>query len=411
MKKKLIAFAVFLIAVTLYLMFYHHKKTFTVVPAQADVVILLDVKKIKRQYISNLLSHPSEWFGSKNKSKKTVSIGESGVKIPDFLQIFHLRNSGFSDWYSIFEIKDKQKLITFLKQEKFTYRGNNVFRKDQIFVKIERDNFILGTSDRDFKSIDYRLLPSSKINILDADELITHGIGSILIQSAKGSQNLSVTVNDDDIEITNNIYFNPPTSLISKLLNTKSFFEAELDAQNINNLDFIFNRKSLDSSKINHLKAAADLEQVSDTMVTYGYDDDFNEVEKKTIQKIIQPNYIIGLQSSDSPKTEEYFRNKKWINVQNQFTAIPFQPNIIQKTSGGFEIKSTRKKMQAAQKLNENYVMVRNNKLMVSSLKTLNSRERKILLTLDYLFYTNRDQDYYLQLKFKKDKLPLILRW
>lgn len=408
MKKKLIALAVFLIAVTVYLMFYHKEKTFTIAPANADVVILLDVKKIKRQYISSFLSHPSQWFG--NKKGKIISLEKSGVKIPDFLQVFHLRNSKFSDWYSVFEIKDKQKLITFLKQKKFTDQGNNIFRKDQIFVKIEKENLILGTSDRDFKNINYQLLPSAKVDILDADELITNGIGSILIHSEENSQNLSISLNNDDIEIKNNIYFNPPTSVISKLLKTKSFFETELDAQNINNFDFIFDRKSLDSSKINHLRATAHLEQVNDTVITYSYDDDFNEIEKKTFQKIIQPNYIVSLQSVNSEKTEEYFRNKKWVNAQNQFTAIPFQPNSIEKKENGFEIKSTRKKMQPFQKLNENYIFVRNNELLLSSLKTLTLNEKRMISSLDYIFYGNRDQDYYVQLKFKKDELPLILR-
>ncbi|MCS3530094.1 hypothetical protein [Chryseobacterium sp. JUb7] len=408
MKKKLIALAVFLIAVTVYLMFYHKEKTFTIAPANADVVILLDVKKIKRQYISSFLSHPSQWFG--NKKGKVISLEKSGVKIPDFLQVFHLKNSKFSDWYSVFEIKDKQKLITFLKQKKFTDQGDNIFRKDQIFVKIEKENLILGTSDRDFKNINYQLLPSAKIDILDADELITNGIGSILIHSEENSQNLSISLNNDDIEIKNNIYFNPPTSVISKLLKTKSFFETELDAQNINNFDFIFDRKSLDSSKINHLRATAHLEQVNDTVITYSYDDDFNEIEKKTFQKIIQPNYIVSIESVNSEKTEEYFRNKKWINAQNQFTAIPFQPNSIEKKENSFEIKSTRKKMQPFQKLNENYIFVRNNELLLSSLKTLTLNEKRMISSLDYIFYGNRDQDYYVQLKFKKDELPLILR-
>ena len=159
------------------------------------------------------------------------------------------------------------------------------------------------------------------------------------------------------------------------------------------------------------MKTSVHLEEENDTIITYSYDDNFNEVEKKIFQKIIQPNYIIDFQSSNPEKTELYFQNKKWINAQNQFTAIPFQPNLIIQNSKGFEIKSTRKPVQQSFNLNENYIFVKNNPLLLSFLKTLSPKEKKMISDIDYIFYGNRDQDYCLKVQFKKDDLPLILRW
>lgn len=120
---------------------------------------------------------------------------------------------------------------------------------------------------------------------------------------------------------------------------------------------------------------------------------------------------MIVLQNTDPQKTMQYFQTKKWINAQNQFTAIPFQPNSIEQNNQGFEIKSTRNIIQLSPTLNGNYIFVRNNEMLLSSVKTLSATERKFFSGLEYIFYGNKDDDYYIKLKFKKEKLPLILRW
>ena len=146
---------------------------------------------------------------------------------------------------------------------------------------------------------------------------------------------------------------------------------------------------------------------MNDTIVTYGYDDNFNEIEKKTFQKITQPKYMISLQSPNSEKTWEYFQNKKWINSQNQFTIIPFHPNSIYKTKEGIVIESTRNPIQLSPDLRENYIFIKNDALLSSSASFIN---KGILSAIDYIFYGNKGEDYYIKLQGKKGKLPLILR-
>lgn len=409
MKKKLFAFVLLLFAGMMYFVFYHKQNTKIFSPKEADAIILIDTKKLTRQYVYSLIGHPSLWFGSKKKN--TISFRKSGVKIPDFLQVFHLKNSKVSNWYSVFELEDRKTFLSFLKQQKFTGLGNKVFRKDQVFIKILGGNLIVGSSSDDFERINNQLFHSSQANIFDADTLVTNGSGSIILNTKKGSHNLSVELRHDEIEIRNQSDSYDPSPAISKLLKTDSFLETEMNAENIKSFSSIFDETFADSSSINQMKASVHLEEVNDTIITYSYDDNFNEVEKKTFQKIIQPNYIIDFQSLNPEKTELYFQNKKWINAQKQFTAIPFQPNLITQQSKGFEIKSTRKPVQQPFNLNENYIFVKNNPLLLSFLKTLSPKEKKMISDIDYIFYGNRDQDYYLKVQFKKDDLPLILRW
>ncbi|MDO3424594.1 hypothetical protein QWT87_06800 [Chryseobacterium sp. APV1] len=409
MKKKLFALAFLLLAGTVYFVFYYQKDTKIFSPKEADAIILVDTKKLTREYVYSLAGHPSLWFESKGKNK--ISFKKSGVKIPDFLQVFHLKNSKVSNWYSVFELEDRKTFLLFLKQQKFTDLGNQMFRKDLVFIKIWGRNCIVGSSSDDFERINNQLFHSFQANLFDADALVTNGLGSIILNTKKGSHNLSVELRHDEIEIRNQSDSYDPSPVISKLLKTDSFLETKLDAENIKNFSSIFDKTFADSSSINQIKASVHLEEVNDTIITYSYDDNFNEVEKKTFQKIIQPNYIIDFQSLNPEKTKLYFQNKKWINGQNQFTAIPFQPNLITQQSKGFEIKSTRKPVQQSFNLNENYIFVKNNPLLLSFLKTLSSKEKKMISDIDYIFYGNRDQDYCLKVQFKKDDLPLILRW
>lgn len=409
MKKKLFAFVLLLFAGMMYFVFYYKQNTKIFSPQEADVIILIDTKKLTREYVYSLAGHPSLWF--KSKEKNTISFRESGVKIPDFLQAFHLKSSKVSNWYSVFELEDRKTFLLFLKQQKFTDLGNQMFRKDQVFIKILGKNLIIGSSSDDFERINNQLFHSSQANLFDADALVTNGLGSIILNTKKGSHNLSIELKHDEIEIRNQSDSYDPSPAISKLLKTDSFLETELDAENIKIFSSFFDKTFADSSSINQMKVSVHLEEVNDTIITYSYDDNFNEVEKKTFQKIIQPNYIIDFQSLNPEKTELYFQNKKWINAQNQFTAIPFQPNLITQNSKGFKIKSTRKPVQQSFNLNENYIFVKNNPLLLSFLKTLSPKEKKMISDIDYIFYGNRNQDYCLKVQFKKDDLPLILRW
>ncbi|MCQ9635185.1 hypothetical protein MP477_09500 [Chryseobacterium sp. WG23] len=409
-KKKGIASLILLLAVTAYFVLFYKDKKLRFIPENADAVVLIDVKNLTRQYLFSLITHPSQW-GSKTKGKGSVSLRESGITIPDFLQVFHLKGTRVSEWYSVLELKDPQKFIAFLKQQNFASKGKNIFQKDHIFLSIEGGNCIVGTSDSGFGAINKKLFQNSQKNILDADRFIQNTAGSISFLSGQKIHNFSIELKDDEIEIKNNSTPEIVDAIVSKLQQGNHFLEAELNADNIKNYTHFFNINNGDSLQISHFKATADLEQVNDTIISYGYDDNFNEIEKKTYQKIIQPNYIIDFQSRVPEKTWDYFQTKKWINAQNQFTAIPFQPNNVSRNTAGFVIKSTRKPIQQSPKLEKNYIFIRNSEMLFSSLSTLSKAEKRIISDIDYVFYGNEAQNYWVKVKAKNGKLPLILRW
>jgi hypothetical protein len=184
-----------------------------------------------------------------------------------------------------------------------------------------------------------------------------------------------------------------------------------LDSRNVKIVSELFNKKLNDSININSLSSVAELELVNDKIISYSYDDNFNEVEKVSYQKILQPNYSINLQSWESENLWLYFQQKNWINAQNQFTPVPFQPNVIKKNGSEILIKSTKKEVDFGKRFVGNYIFIKNNPLLINSIKSLSPSERKSISNIDYGFYGNKDDYYYLKINFKKEKLPLILRW
>ncbi|REC80404.1 hypothetical protein DRF60_01460 [Chryseobacterium elymi] len=410
-KKKIILPLTLLLAAAFYFVFFYKNKTLKFVPENADAVVLIDVKKLTGQYISSFIAHPSKWIENKTKDKKTIPLKNSGIKIPDFVQIFHIKGNKFSEWYSVVELEDLQKFSAYLKSLQFVNKGKNVFQKDQIFVKIEGENVIIGTSASAFGNINQQLFLSSEKKFLNADRFINNSLGSISFISGKKIQNFTIELKADEIEVKNISKIGSLASIVADIQRKSHFLEVELDAQNVKNYTRFFDKTLADSVQISYFKATADLEQVNDTIISYGYDDNFNEIEKKTFQKIIQPNYVIDLQSPAPEKTREYFQRKKWINAKDQFTAIPFLPNHIQKNNGGFVIKSTRNPIMLSPKLKENYIFVRNNPMLISSLSILSPAEKKLLTDIEYIFYGNKAQNYWVKIKAKKGELPLILRW
>ncbi len=408
MKKKYIFLIVIvLLSIGVYFLFFHKDKSLNYIPDNADIVVLVDVKKAKRQYISSYIAHPSKWFEEKNGAKNKISVTDSGLEIPDFMQIFHLNNTKISEWYTVLEINDKEKFSAFLKDRKFINGGKGTFKNNQFFVKINGEKCIVGTSDLNFNNIGKPFSQKFRNNVLNADSFMGDGLGSISFISELRTQNFSIDLQDNEIEIKNKHNSANFGSLISDLYKKTQFMDAELDSENIKKIGSVFKENLTDSASVNHLKMCANLTQVNDTIVSYEYDDNFNEIEKITYQKIVQPDFEIVLQTSNPEKAWTYFQNKKWINAKNQFTAIPFQPNLMSVNKNRISIKSTRKSVKINETKNQNYIFIKNNPLLLSSFKTLNNQ---FFEDIEYLFYGNKNQDYTVKIKFKKEKYPLILR-
>lgn len=406
MKRAIILLALLFFVVVIGYFFWSLKdKDLKAVPRNADVLVLVDSKKLSEEYILNLLKNPSKWFETSKGSFKN-----SGVEVPDYVQIFHLKGTSFSEWYSIFEVSDKEKLVKFLDEKGFKLIKNNLYKKEQFSVKIEASKCVVGFSNLNFDKATTEII-NSKFTKLYADQFINNSIASVSYFAKSKIHKFAVYLNDENIEIKTKSLDDHFSSMISDLDKQTSFLKLELDSSSVKITSALFNKKLSDSIKINSLSAVAELEMVKDKIISYGYDDNFNEVEKVSYQQILQPNYSINLQNWESENLWLYFQQKNWINAQSQFTPIPFQPNVIKQNGSDISIKSTRKEIDFEKHFSGNYVFIKNNPLLIKSVKSLSASEKKVISNIDYSFYGNKGDYFYLKINFKKEKLPLILRW
>ncbi|QQV02366.1 MULTISPECIES: hypothetical protein [Chryseobacterium] len=409
MKRRIIAFAVlFLFSAGIYFLLYHKDKNLNFIPENADAMILIDKKKLTRQYLSAFIAHPSQWFIESSESEKKRSVFKAGLKIPDFLQIFHLKNSKLTEWYAVFDIENPQKLLVFLKEHKFKNLGQNLYIKDMLYIKIADQKCYAGISGHDFEKIGRPLNGIFGDKKLNADHFMEEGTGSLSFISGTRTRNFSIELKDREIEIKNASNIENYASFISQLSKEDLFINAELNKENIKVFNKVLPDFFKDLSEVNHLKMNAKLKQVKDTIISYGYDDDFNEIEEISYQEIVQPDYMIQLETQDPAKIWKHFRSENLINDKNEFTGIPFQPNRVYQSDNGIVIKSVTEQSLHSQKKGKNFILIKNDPLLFSFSKGLN--DFKYLKDIEYFFYGNKGQDFFLTLKLKDQKLPLILQ-
>ncbi len=411
MKKRIFAFLIlFITAGIIWLLLFHKDKRLKYIPENADIVLLIDVKNVSRSYLYSFAAHPSEWFKHTNDKTERISLKEAGIKIPDFIQVFHLKDSDFSEWYSVIELSDKEQFLKYLKQEKFANQGKDLFKKDKISVKISGGNCIVKSGKN--TNIPAGILPGKLKN---ADDFIENSHGSISFISEGKIKKFPIEIGENFVEIRNKINSEKKFPFIENLVRKNHFLEVHLDKNILKKTDF-FNRKhsgkiNFDSLTIQSLSAAATIEEVNDTIVSYEYDDNFNEIEKKTFQKILQPNYNISLKVENTEKTIQYFLNKRWMNEKNEFTLIPFQPNQILKKEKELIIQSKNNPVKINFQQKENYIFIKNNLKLINSFSSLNKTEKEKISALQYLFYLNQGDSHYFRIQFDEEKIPLILRF
>lgn len=409
MKKLIPLLLVFIIGITIFFVFFYRDKTLKYIPDEADMVILVDVKNLKRESAFSLLRHPSEWF-KKSEMKNVVSLlNNSGIKTPDFLQIFHLKNRQISDWSTVLELSDAEKFRKFLYDKKFILKATNIFQKDQIFVKIVQNHCFVGTSINDLNTVAENFHSKTERKIYNANSFI-NGSSAAISFIGEINYNFAIEILEDEIEISsskNTKIFKP---LIAQLNKKNLLLNLNLDEKNTKKIAEFLNFEELDSMQIADLKMIANLESVTDTIITYEYDDNFNEVEKKSVQKITQPNYLIEAKSSHAEKTLDYLNRKKWINAENQIIAIPFQPNIMRRNGNVFTVKSLRKPIATDKKQTGNFIFFKNDDLFHTLMMNFSPAQKKLLSTVESVFYGNQGADLYAKIKFKKGKMPLILQ-
>lgn len=418
-KKKIVAlFFISVLIIGIYVLLFHKNKQLKYHPNNADIVVLLDVKNISQHYLYQFLTHPSEWQKKSGEKSDKTNFLKSGVKIPDFVEIFHLKNADFADWYSVLELSDREKFSSYLKQENFESIGENTFRKNKIVLKIFGEKCLIkigsNQNSSDLDSLAYNLF-SDKVRSVSATQFIADSHASISFLSGNKISSSPIQIGDNEITINNENQIRDFDELLQNLLKRNNFIEAKLDAKTLKNVTPFLNNRIKNSAElfplIEKLILNTKIVEEKDTIVTYEYDDNFNEVEKVSFQNLLQPKYQLILQSSNPEKLQSFFHKQNWISAQNEFLPFPFQPSVYSASGNTFLIKSKNATFENPLEGKANYFFIKNNEKLILSFSSISKSEKEQLLNLSYLFLESRNNLFFGKIQFQKEETPLILRF
>ena len=378
-----IVFAIVL--VVLYLWRYKQSQVFeNRVPASASKVVNVNLRQIENHLLFDFLANPITYLKPRKRKdslKKPRTSLTKGISIPQNV-LFYTNSEEFkNNWFSsIITINNLEKLSRFLVKEKFAQRteGNFVFyTKANVVLAIKDEQLIMGLKS-DKKATIFQLL----ISLFDVKDYLPED-DTILKPLINSESDVSFSSGDDWLEANfNKGVFELQGKLSSDLFVTNA--NQTPNANGIVSLSGKINRhnstfkqflavKKEKFNEITHLSLdsivdkwngklnmnIASVEQKTDTIVSYEYDDDFNKVEIKSTQEKKIPSLGLTLGQEKSSSLSDYFYSKNAIQIienDTVFTAIPIYKFLATDVEENFELYVTKKEKQSAS-------MVTNSKL------------------------------------------------
>ena len=326
MKKRNI-FLLLLLALAIfgYIKLFYSSININAVPSNADMVATIDVKKVVRTALWNIIKQPSKLSWSSSTKDTTGKVDLKDVfEMPDYAQAFHIGGEPMQAWYFMLQVKDGELLTKALVQYNFKKTTANQYSNDslKLGVLINDKNIIISSYGLDSntnlnKISDLLFVKKSFL----ADEKFTK------IKNADSHASLFIAANkflkEDAIVITNlsndainiDVTFTPQDAykFVENTFSTNSnamiglgFVQppanvyalvSDADKANIGkaigvNLDTLL----IPSNKYYNLNMLGIKPRI-DSAITYEYDDDFNKVEKVVVNNVDEPDFgfnVIG---------------------------------------------------------------------------------------------------------------------
>jgi len=289
------------------------------IPASANVVIRVNLRTIEYNILKDVLSSPFSYLKLTNSSKKAKKNSLiNNVEIPTDIFFYSSTKVSKIKWISsAVKIKNVDCLKTFFKEQNLIEKSiDNIdcFINKNIIYCIDKDELkILFTSGETIQSEDeLSIVFNDKTYLTNTDNVLKRLIKSdkSIVVSTKKEDFIEVDTDNEKLLVNgelnkNNQLFLPyqtkksdnNIAFVSGKLNTEFLFSF-LDDKVQSKIKKTTNL-SLDSIG-NYWNGAINFQLKSfnnkiDTIVTYDYDEDFNKVEKKTIQKTSIPSFNLEL--------------------------------------------------------------------------------------------------------------------
>jgi len=342
------------------------------IPASADAIVTVDIKKITRTILWQYISHPSEWkVGSLFSSKKdSLPSWKDIVNLPDYLFAFHAKNQPASSWYLLLDIKNKKDLINGFSRYQITKVNDSIFQNKKLglLFLVKGEKLLLSINSQD--GVDNlqqiadeifskkQFLAKEKIGELVAKN---NHVSAVIEPNAflKTAAELSANLDDDGLHIRGNI---SPKERLFESQQTLSYSANSLlsitFAQPSEKLFSLLGKEKISKllnvnvdsffAKSNTLYQLdfKGFQKEKDSVISYTYDDDFNQIETVAVQEINQPVFSFSMKGKNTATVYNYLRENAKLEATPKgmlFTAIPVKnyakqvsPSMLTFTSAGY---------------------------------------------------------------------------
>lgn len=416
------------------------------VPQSADFIVAADVKRITNTLLWNFITTPGQWKKISFSSKKTKEISwDDMVRLPDYILTFHVRNQPASVWYALLAIKDKADFEKGLQQFQFEKISNHEYvnkpnsiylfvQDDKVLVataSVEKKEQVLATADELFTKKTFISAASLKKVINAKSHLAVYLYPADFLQQETV---IAANFDKEKIEITGNL--EPDTKYnftendfkyASNAICAAAFTQLPAAAYNLMNSSYKekistalnFNIDSLlqPGNKWYSLNLT-EIKTRADSAVTYTYDEEFNKVEKMTVNNIQEPAFDFLITGNSSPAFNNYLLHNEKLeatNAGNLFLPMPFVKSYCnQKNDSQLNITSANYSETAADK-SIRAVFILNmviSKIPENLLNYLPEAFKKSVFNLDTLNISAVKKEKQIVLKIiiekKKNDLPLF---
>jgi len=308
------------------------------IPRNATSVLKVSTDEILRSLAANMIANPRFYLKSDDQPKPTVVQNKlaSGLRIPASLYLFTMENQSTNAIFTRFDVKSKNNFETFiqqtlkfkiLKQQNGMSFASSSLGNVVICYNTEAAAIVFSGEIKNFDSIlinllkqeNFLKLSESKFNTLKAS---SRHITYIDNKHRFNADFVSGAINFDAEFSTEAIV--PAAEPKHRIFNKESTasFWLNADFPTTENKTYRFKNAIIErDSLLKYYKGYLDFEWTNstsqtDSTITYEYNDDFEKVEKITLQKKEVPNFTLNI-AADANGLKSYLNLQRIINLDS----------------------------------------------------------------------------------------------
>ncbi len=334
------------------------------VPASAETIIHVNLRKVEYAVVKSYLKDPFSYFDFKTPSKKQKDSLKEGKKVSLYSAIsipvnifFYTNKEEFKGVFisSFFKVKNRLNLASFFKEKKYVKKEKKaitIYEKESHFFALHKNDLVFV----------YKREPADVVKLTEnifANTLFMKEEDPLMKRMKKSKSDLTLaTLENDFLELDiSNESLRFSGSLGDKFnwfLPYKAEQPKELGIANISGkFNTLFLSQKLKQNQKDKIKKLTTLSMDSilkkwngdltfnlssfstktDTIVTYEYDDDFNKIEKRAIEKRVIPDLDL---TTSKGTLISYLKEKEVVKkVQGEeiVTIIPFFKVLVNNTN------------------------------------------------------------------------------